>query len=159
MLHARCINSGRHLALDLTLQDEPFPKKLNMTKSNENNALVSTPWSVLLQQLTKRLRKYRAGKQSFFGKTVLVVGLAMSLVACKELFQYSPHEIRLLAHEKNVNARQIAQIASLPAKDTFRFIVMGDTQRFYEEVEDFVQEVNHQPDIAFVVLAGDISDF
>ncbi|QJX49193.1 metallophosphoesterase [Hymenobacter taeanensis] len=36
---------------------------------------------------------------------------------------------------------------------------MGDTQRFYDETEQFVASVNRQRNIDFVFVAGDISDF
>ncbi len=35
---------------------------------------------------------------------------------------------------------------------------MGDTQRFYDDVEDFVARAN-QEDFDFVLMDGDISDF
>lgn len=37
--------------------------------------------------------------------------------------------------------------------------MIGDSQRFYNELDDFVEEANQMKDVAFIVLAGDISDF
>ncbi|HEU4469544.1 MAG TPA: metallophosphoesterase [Flavisolibacter sp.] len=87
----------------------------------------------------------------------LVLGLALS--SCKGLFQYSPNEIRLEEEEKNLNVRNIQKINAQPVKDSFRFIVVGDSQRFYDQLDDFVSAVNRMRDISFVLLNGDISDF
>jgi Icc protein len=92
-------------------------------------------------------------------KPIIVTLLALCLVSCKDLFQYSPNEVRLDEHEKNLNQKNIQKIRALPPRESFRFILIGDSQRFYEEVDDFVASVNAMDDIAFVVLAGDITDF
>ena len=85
--------------------------------------------------------------------------IALTLTACKGLFQYSPNEVRLEEADKNLNAKNIAKLRDLSPRDTFRFAVIGDSQRFYEETDDFVDSVNKRSDIAFVLLNGDISDF
>ena len=36
---------------------------------------------------------------------------------------------------------------------------MGDSQRWYDETEDFVKEINKRNDIDFVIHGGDMSDF
>lgn len=92
-------------------------------------------------------------------KPIIVTLLALSLVSCKDLFQYSPNEVRLDEHEKNLNQKNIQKIQAAHPRENFRFILIGDAQRFYDEVEDFVGSVNALDDIAFVVLAGDITDF
>jgi 3',5'-cyclic-AMP phosphodiesterase len=92
-------------------------------------------------------------------KPLIAAVLALCFMSCKDLFQYSPNEVRLEEYEKNLNLKNIQKIRALPAKESFRFVLIGDSQRFYEEVDDFVASVNALDDIAFVVLAGDISDF
>lgn len=49
-------------------------------------------------------------------------------------------------------------VAGIPDKDTLTIIAMGDTQRFYDEVDDFVKSANQQ-EADFVLLNGDITDF
>ena len=94
-------------------------------------------------------------------KTFLFPLLAVSLglLSCQGLFQYSPNEVRLEESEKNLNQRNLEQLAARPAKDSFRFIVIGDSQRFYDQLDDFVNTVNRMQGISFVLLNGDISDF
>jgi predicted phosphodiesterase len=91
-------------------------------------------------------------------KGIVAVTL-LSMMSCKDLFQYSPKEIRLEEDEININLKNIPKIEALSKKDTLKFILIGDSQRFYDQVEDFVTEANKRNDISFVVLAGDISDF
>ena len=81
------------------------------------------------------------------------------LLSCKDLFQYSPNEVRLEEEQRDLNAKNIRKILSTPLKDTFRFAVFGDSQRFYEEMDDLVTAVNKRKDLSFVVLNGDITDF
>ena len=44
-------------------------------------------------------------------------------------------------------------------KDTIRFIFMGDTQRSYNETEDFVKYVNQLDSIDFIIHGGDYTEF
>jgi len=89
----------------------------------------------------------------------IVAVMLLSVVGCKDLFQYSPKEVRLDEAEMNINLKNIPRIEALPQRDTLKFILIGDSQRFYDQVEGFVTAVNKRNDISFVVLAGDISDF
>jgi predicted phosphodiesterase len=92
-------------------------------------------------------------------RMLLLVLLSYCLGSCKDLFQYSPNEVRLEAEDKDLNAKNIAKIKALTPKDTFRFIVIGDSQRFYDDLDNFVDHVNKVENVAFVLLNGDITDF
>lgn len=95
----------------------------------------------------------------FTGKfLVLLVMMLLFLHAC-DIIEYSPNQIILKEYEKDLNKKNIAELQAEPAKDTLRFILMGDTQRFYDEAASFVENVNQQQNIDFVIHAGDISDF
>jgi predicted MPP superfamily phosphohydrolase len=87
----------------------------------------------------------------------LSVITAFFLMGCS-LFEYHPYEIRLDESHRDINQKAIEEILNLQRKDTTRFIFIGDTQRFYDETEDFVEQANNE-DADFVVLAGDITDF
>lgn len=81
------------------------------------------------------------------------------LFSCREVFQFNPNEIRLEEYEQNLNAKNIARLRTHVPGDTLKFILIGDSQRFYDEVQGFVEKVNAVEDAAFVLLAGDITDF
>lgn len=75
------------------------------------------------------------------------------------MFDYHPYDGRIKG-ETGINAKNIALIENkCKGKDTFRFVMMGDTQRWYDETEDFVKAVNKRDDIDFVIHGGDLADF
>lgn len=84
----------------------------------------------------------------------LMTGLM--LVSCEQ-FLFHPNEIR--PDETALNSRNIEKISKLQAKSAFKFILIGDTQRFYDEFDDFIAHVNSLNDISFVLLNGDLVDF
>ena len=79
--------------------------------------------------------------------------------SCKKLFTYSANEIQIEEKDRNQNVKNIERLQSKAQNDSFRFVVISDTQRFYEEMDDFVEKVNSYPGISFVVLNGDMTDF
>lgn len=84
--------------------------------------------------------------------------IAFTIGAC-DLIDYHPYDVRITG-DTNINATNIALIEDIcQGKDTLRFITMGDSQRWYDETEDFVSVVNARSDIDFVIHGGDISDF
>ncbi len=83
----------------------------------------------------------------------------MLIISCDDPFGYNPNEIILAESERNIHAKSIERIQNIPLGDTLRFILMGDTQRWYDESELFVKSANRQKGISFVLHAGDISDF
>lgn len=81
------------------------------------------------------------------------------MMAGCDLVEYHPYDVRLHG-ELDINAKNIARIeAGCAGKDTVRFVMMGDSQRWYDETEDFVRAVNEREDVDFVIHGGDISDF
>jgi 3',5'-cyclic-AMP phosphodiesterase len=89
----------------------------------------------------------------------LLLVLMLGLVSCKKYIQFSPNEVRLDESERNLNQKNIQKLESVAVKDSFKFIVIGDSQRFYDELDDFAAAINQRNDISFVVLNGDITDF
>ncbi|MDQ6479334.1 metallophosphoesterase [Dyadobacter sp. LHD-138] len=88
-----------------------------------------------------------------------ILFLGIFLISCDGIFQFNPNQIVLKDNEKDLTVKNIEKIKQLPVKDTLRFILMGDSQRWYDETSDFVKSANKQKDISFVLHAGDISDF
>jgi len=92
---------------------------------------------------------------------LLFVTLLLSILtcSCKKLFTYSANEIQIEEKDRNQNVKNIERLQSKVQSDSFRFVVISDTQRFYDEMDDFVEKVNGYPGISFVVLNGDMTDF
>lgn len=84
----------------------------------------------------------------------------LSCISCEHPFEYHPYDLNLQKKYRHINAKNIERLKQQdPHSDTVRFVMMGDTQRWYDETEDFVKEVNKRKDIDFVIHGGDISDF
>ena len=89
----------------------------------------------------------------------ILVCIAVFAVGCNP-FEYHPYDTRLDKKYKNINAENIRKIRAKDRnRDTVRFVFMGDSQRWYDETEDFVRAVNTRNDVDFVIHGGDISDF
>ncbi|OWP64293.1 metallophosphoesterase [Hymenobacter amundsenii] len=101
-----------------------------------------------------------AALSRFSLRAVLAAGLALGLGSC-ELIEFSPNDYRGPADQQDLTAKNLARLAKtpLPTDDTLRFVFSGDSQRFYDDVEDLVKSVNQQPGIQFMLVSGDIADF
>ncbi|MBK7854339.1 MAG: metallophosphoesterase [Bacteroidetes bacterium] len=53
----------------------------------------------------------------------------------------------------------IERLLGKPRKDTLKIVFTGDTQRFYDDLEDLVEEVNDILDLDAMIITGDITDF
>lgn len=89
-------------------------------------------------------------------RLLLFLLVATLLQGC---FEYNPNEIILDDDEKGLTAKNLARLANTTPPDTIKIAFMGDTQRFYDETEEFVNHVNQRDDISFILHGGDISDF
>jgi Icc protein len=76
-------------------------------------------------------------------KRMLPVLAAFMISSCETMFQYSPNEVRVEEDLRELNKKNIARIQSLPAKENFKFILIGDSQRSYDELADFVKTCKH----------------
>lgn len=87
------------------------------------------------------------------------MGLITIVLSC-EMIEYHPYDIKSKNQLSNLNHTNLDRIEqSNDDSDTIRFVFMGDTQRSYDETEDFVAHVNQRDDIDFVIHGGDITDF
>ena len=93
-----------------------------------------------------------------FVMSLWILAGCLSLGGC-DMIDYHPYDVQIKG-ETDVNARNIAEIeAACKYKEVIRFVTMGDSQRWYDETEDFVEAVNRRDDIDFVIHGGDMSDF
>src|SRR6187551_2463318 len=90
---------------------------------------------------------------------VTVLVLSIILISCERTFSYNANEIQIEEKDRDQNTKNLERLRSKPENGSFNFIMISDTQRFYEELDDLVEKVNSIPDISFVVLNGDITDF
>ena len=120
---------------------------------------------------TGRMRAVRAGSSRRSGASGLrrccamlvfaAVWAATALTAagCDRVFEYHPYDVRITG-ACDINAGNAARIETITAgRTSFRFAVISDTQRRYDETEDAVRALNGRRDLDFVVHCGDLSDF
>lgn len=87
----------------------------------------------------------------------IFLSLALLSTACQ--VEYHPYDTRIEG-ERGIHAKNIARIeAATAGKRVIRFVVISDTQRWYDETEDAVRALNRRDDIDFVLHAGDMADF
>jgi predicted phosphodiesterase len=91
-------------------------------------------------------------------KLLLSFALLPLLAGC-DMFDSHPYDGQITG-EKGINAKNIARIeAACAGKTSIKFVSMGDSQRWYDETEEFVNALNERDDIDFVIHAGDLTDF
>lgn len=93
------------------------------------------------------------------GIKILLLLSIFIVAACEDMFDYSPYVIDFSDENKNVNQRNIDKLFSQEKDDTIKIAFTGDTHRFYDEFEGFVNQVNKNPSLDFVIHVGDIADF
>ncbi len=74
--------------------------------------------------------------------------------------RYSPYEIIIDPEDQNTNQKNIDKLLSNGLTgDTVTFVFVGDTQRYYEEADEMVKVINTMPEVEFVTISGDLTDF
>lgn len=88
--------------------------------------------------------------------TCVIVILVALLQGCVEYHPYDMH----ISGSKQVNAINITRIEeACHRRQQIRFAVVSDSQRWYDELEDAVEDICERDDIDFVIHAGDLTDW
>lgn len=91
-------------------------------------------------------------------KIALLLSSVIAATRCS-LFDYHPYTTDVEG-ETDINAKNTALIEGRYAEaESVRFAFLSDTQRWYDEAEDAVADINRRGDVDFVIHGGDISDF
>ena len=95
-----------------------------------------------------------------FFKKYFPLTFAFLFSAC-ELIDYHPYDGQVSSKvSRDVNNVNIERIEKACAgKDTIRFAFLGDTQKYYDETDEFVRNLNKRDDIDFVIHGGDFTEF
>ena len=90
----------------------------------------------------------------------LILALIFLVTSCNP-FDYSPYEVpQLKQSETNLNSKNIEKILNSTDVESqgFNFAVVSDSHIEYSNLKDFVNDVNMDKDIRFVVHLGDMTD-
>lgn len=94
-------------------------------------------------------------------QSTIALILPMIFWSCNK-FEFSPYQTEI-SHEmpRNLNSINISKLkqSETNSDDTVTILYSGDSQRFYDELDNLVDKVNARTDIDFFILCGDISDF
>ena len=96
-------------------------------------------------------------KKFFYFWLVLIATLLIQ--GCHDSFEFSPNQVFDKDSKTGLNKNNLERLYAMPQDDTITIAFVGDSQRFYDELEKFIDTVNAIPAVDFVLLAGDISDF
>lgn len=91
-------------------------------------------------------------------KEGLAVWLILWLCGCNAI-EYHPYDARIEG-ETGLTEKNIRLIEEkMQGRREFRFAMISDTQRSYDETEEVVRVLNSRDDIDFVLHGGDLADF
>lgn len=90
---------------------------------------------------------------------ILALLLLIIIGSCERVFEFHPNAIRLDESEQGLTQKYLDELGKGNPGDTIRLVLMGDTQRFYDHIQDFTASASQQKDIDFMLHCGDISDF
>lgn len=91
--------------------------------------------------------------------TPLILFLSTLLCTGCDMFEVHPYDGHITG-ERNLTEKNCQAIESkMAGKKEFRFAMISDTQRSYDDTQDVVSSINKRGDIDFVVHGGDQSDF
>jgi len=89
---------------------------------------------------------------------ILFIYILSFLNSC-ELFDIHPYDAKITG-KKYINKENILKIESqFSQRDTIRYAFISDSQRWHDELDDFVKVINKRNDIDFIIHGGDITDF
>lgn len=88
----------------------------------------------------------------------LISLIFMPLCGCDH-FEFSPNQKFDKHSPLGLNAVNLQKLNESRLDDTVSIVLVGDSQRWYRELDRFVEKVNATPGVDLIFLAGDISDF
>ena len=93
-----------------------------------------------------------------YTRIILSAAVLLILQACN-VIEYHPYDTRIEG-ETGLTDKNIRLIEEKTrGKQAFRFAMISDTQRRYDETEELVAAINARDDIEFVLHGGDLADF
>lgn len=89
----------------------------------------------------------------------IILLLAGMFVQGCDMIESSPYDVHVTG-EKRLTEKNIALIEKATAgKETIKFAMISDSQRFFDETWDAVKAINSRDDIDFVLHGGDVSEY
>jgi 3',5'-cyclic-AMP phosphodiesterase len=95
-----------------------------------------------------------------FIKCFFAILIFCIFLSCNK-FEFNPYQVNNSVRPSNLNAKNIENLLSgeSTSDDTVTILFTGDSQRFYERLDDLVKKVNEYSNVDFLLLNGDISNY
>lgn len=88
----------------------------------------------------------------------ITIILLIALASC-DLIEFHPYETNLNQVSSSLNQHNIDNLLdNTPLNDTLRFAWVSDNHYYYDELDDFVNHINQNKTIDFVLHGGDFTD-
>ncbi len=95
----------------------------------------------------------------YFSIALVAITILLGGQSCSKLFEYSPYDANVENDQLNTNAIQLQGISNqFKSPSDFSFAVIADVHYHYTSLASIVKQINNDPEIDFVIIAGDISD-
>jgi 3',5'-cyclic-AMP phosphodiesterase len=80
--------------------------------------------------------------------------------SCDDPFSYSPYEVNISESIRNTTQKNLQLIALSDTTSTlpFKIALLADTHYYFEELTQALKLINEQKDIAFIIVAGDVTE-
>lgn len=87
--------------------------------------------------------------------------LFLILIACRDIFQFSPHQTDIDSVMQNQTVKNITRLSQIDPGSSvrFSFAIVSDTHCHYRDFSDAIAHINSDTDIQFTIHAGDMTDF
>lgn len=93
-----------------------------------------------------------------FSRLLIISLIIANLSSCDNLVDYSPYDTDVKSLNKN--AENISRIQKTPRlSDSLVIVVISDTHSNHTQLLDAISLINKMPDISFVVVDGDITNW
>ncbi len=86
------------------------------------------------------------------------LGIGLALAGC-DAFRVHPYAVPQDDAHRDRTEKNLRRLAAIEPGETFVFAVLGDSQRWQDEVPPAVKSVNADPSVAFAIHVGDITEF
>jgi len=98
-----------------------------------------------------------------YKKCIYIIPVIISIFLFTDcnIFEYSPYETDINVFSTNSTGKNLSKISEISTADTdsFTFALITDTHSDYDEFIDAVKSINRNPEILFVIHAGDMTDY
>lgn len=90
---------------------------------------------------------------------LLIATLSLFPIGCQDYFDYTPYAIESEQHRLTANNLARIEASSRHHFEPFKFAVIADTHAYYDELKAVIPLLNQRNDLAFLLIAGDLTDF